>query len=191
MRLAFAVAYSWKKNGIDANVQQMDGATFWDSESTGAFEVGSYWPACGLLPDSTANFQGWHKQYIVDNGKQAPGNRNRWANDKVSSLIDELAGMQSSDPKVIANITEINKKFVKGMPFIPMFGTSKFVPVDTVSKHLRILLKDRGGGGGGRSLSIYWNYHGIFHTEINAFKSRRSFYRALDSQVSFFGTGRN
>jgi peptide/nickel transport system substrate-binding protein len=131
MRLAFAVADSWKKNGIDTNVQQMDGATFWDSESTGAYEVGSYWPACGLLPDSTANFQGWHKQYIVANGKQAPGNRNRWSNDKVSSLIDELAGMQSTDAKVITNITEINKEFVKGMPFIPMFGTSKFVPVDT------------------------------------------------------------
>lgn len=131
MRLAFAVADSWKKNGIDVNVQQMDSATFWDSESTGSFEVGSYWPACGLLPDTTANMQGWHKQYIVPIGQQAPGNRSRWANDNVSNLLDELAGMPSEDPKVVENITEINKEFVKGMPFIPMFGTSKFVPVDT------------------------------------------------------------
>ncbi|MFC5452912.1 ABC transporter substrate-binding protein [Paenibacillus aestuarii] len=131
MRLAFAVADSWRKNGVDVNVQQMDAATFWDSESTGNFEVGSYWPACGLLPDTTSNLQGWHKQYIVPNGKQAPGNRNRWANDKVSSLIDELNGLKSDDPKVIADITDIHKEFVKGMPFIPMFGTSKFVPVDT------------------------------------------------------------
>jgi len=131
MRLAFAVADSWRKNGIDVNVQQMDAATFWDSESTGNFEVGSYWPACGLLPDTTSNLQGWHKQYIVPNGQQAPGNRNRWANDKVSSLIDELNGLKSNDPKVVADITEIHKEFVKGMPFIPMFGTSKFVPVDT------------------------------------------------------------
>ncbi|WP_197081223.1 ABC transporter substrate-binding protein [Gordoniibacillus kamchatkensis] len=131
MRLAFAVADSWRKNGIDVNVQQMDAATFWDAESTGNFEVGSYWPACGLLPDSTSNFQGWHKKYIVPVGQQAPGNRNRWASDRVSSLIDELNGLKSDDPKVIQNITEINKEFVKGMPFIPMFGTSKFVPVDT------------------------------------------------------------
>jgi peptide/nickel transport system substrate-binding protein len=131
MRLAFAVADSWRKNGIDVNVQQMDAATFWDSESTGNFEVGSYWPACGLLPDSTANLQGWNKKYIVPNGQQAPGNRNRWSNDRVSQVIEELNGLKSSDPKVIPNITEISKEIVKGMPFIPMFGTSKFVPVDT------------------------------------------------------------
>lgn len=131
MRLAFAVADVWKKFGIDANVQQMDAATFWDSESTGRFEAGSYWPACGLIPDATSNFQGWHKQYVVETGTQAPGNRNRWANDTVSALIDELSGMEGSDPAVIEKITEINKEFVKGLPFIPMFGTSKFVPVDT------------------------------------------------------------
>ncbi|WP_274362900.1 ABC transporter substrate-binding protein [Paenibacillus thermotolerans] len=131
MRLAFAVADSWRKNGVDVNVQQMDGATFWDSESTGSFEVGSYWPACGLIPDTTANMQGWHKQYIVPIGEQAPGNRNRWANDQVSALLDELNGMKGDDPAVIEKITEINKEFVKGIPFLPMFGTSKFVPVDT------------------------------------------------------------
>lgn len=131
MRLAFAVADSWKKFGIDANVQQMDSATFWDAESTGAFEAGSYWPACGLIPDATANMLGWHKRYIVPNGKQAPGNRCRWANDRVSQLLDELSGLPSSDPAVVEKITEINKEFVKGLPFIPMFGTSKFVPVDT------------------------------------------------------------
>ncbi|NOU92512.1 ABC transporter substrate-binding protein [Paenibacillus sp. LMG 31456] len=131
MRLAFAVADTWRKFGIDVNVQQMDSATFGTSESTGAFEVGSYWPSCGLLPDTTVQMQSWHKQYVVENGKQSPGNRNRWANDRVSQLLDDLQGMKSSDPAVIKNITEINKEFVKELPFIPMFGTSKFVPVDT------------------------------------------------------------
>lgn len=131
MRLAFAVADSWRKFGIDVNVQQMDHATFWNNESTGEFDAGSYWPACGLLPDTTVNMLGWHKQYIVPTGEQAPGNRNRWKNDRVSQLLDELTGMPSSDPAVVEKITEINKEFVKGLPFIPMFGTSKFVPVDT------------------------------------------------------------
>lgn len=131
MRLAFAVADSWRKAGVDANVQQMESAAFWNAESTGEFEVGSYWPACGLLPDTTANMSGWHEQYVVPIGELAPGNANRWANDRVSSLLDELNGLESSDPKVVADITEINKEFVKGIPFLPMFGTSKFVPVDT------------------------------------------------------------
>jgi peptide/nickel transport system substrate-binding protein len=131
MRLAFAVADSWKKFGIDAVVQQMDSATFGTSNSTGEFEVGSYWPACGLLPDTTVIMSGWHKQFVVENGKPAPGNTSRWSNDRVSELLDELGGMQSNDPRVIENITEINKEFVRELPFIPMFGTSKFVPVDT------------------------------------------------------------
>src|SRR5690606_37856079 len=100
MRLAFAVADSWRKNGVEVNVQQMDSATFWDSESTGGFEVGSYWPSCGLLPDTTSELQNWHKDYVVPNGEQAPGNRSRWANDRVSELLDELNGMNSDDPKV-------------------------------------------------------------------------------------------
>lgn len=131
MRLAFAVADSWRKNGIDVTVQQMDQATFWDAESTGNFSVGSYWPSCGLLPDVTANMSGWHKQYVVPTGERAPGNANRWANDNVSKLLDELNKLPGDDPKVVEKITEINKEFVKGLPFLAMFGTSKFVPVDT------------------------------------------------------------
>ena len=131
MRLAFAVADSWRKFGIEAEVKQMDQASFWNAESTGTFEVGSYWPSCGLLPDTTANMQGWHKRYVVPVGQLAPGNACRWTNDRVSQLLDELANLPSSDPQVVSKITEINQEFVKGIPFLPMFGTSKFVPVNT------------------------------------------------------------
>jgi peptide/nickel transport system substrate-binding protein len=131
MRLAFAVADSWRKFGIEAEVKQMDQASFWNAESTGTFEVGSYWPACGLLPDTTTNMLQWHKQYIVPVGQLAPGNADRWANDRVSQLLDELAALPPEDPQVVRKITEINQEFVKGIPFLPMFGTSKFVPVNT------------------------------------------------------------
>ena len=129
MRLAFSVADSWRKFGIDAQVKQLDSTTFWDAESTGNFEVGSFWPACGLLPDTTTNMAGWHKQFIVPVGERSSGNRARWSNDRVSTLLDELAGMLSTDPLVVDKITEINQEFVQEIPFLPMFGTSKFVPV--------------------------------------------------------------
>lgn len=131
MRLAFAVADSWRKFGIDVNVQQMDSATFWDTEATGNFDVGSYWPNCGLLPDLATELLDWHKQYVVPTGKQASGNRTRYKNDHVSKLVEELNALNSDDPSVIDKTMEITKIFVEEMPNIPMFGTSKFVPVDT------------------------------------------------------------
>lgn len=131
MRLAFAVADSWRKNGVDVTVQQMDHATFWDAEATGSFMVGSYWPSCGLLPDTTAQMSGWHEKYVVPTGDRASSNANRWANAEVSKLLDELDSIPGDNPQVIEKITEINKQFVKELPFLAMFGTSKFVPVDT------------------------------------------------------------
>ncbi|QHQ61026.1 ABC transporter substrate-binding protein [Anaerocolumna sedimenticola] len=134
MRLAFAVADSWNKFGIKVTVVQQDAATFWNNEATGNFEAGSYWPACGIMPDSSVNMEHWNSKYIVPTGEQAPGNRYRWGgetNDKVTEKLNELMQLPSDDPKVIDGVTEICKLFVEELPFIPMFGTSKFVPVTT------------------------------------------------------------
>lgn len=131
MRLAFAVADAWRKFGIDTEVKQMDAATFWNAEATGDFEVGSYWPACGLLPDTSVRMNQWHKKFIAPVGEIASANYSRWSNDRVSELLDELAALPSDDPQVIEKITEINQIFVAEIPFLPMFGTSKFVPVNS------------------------------------------------------------
>ena len=132
MRLAFAVADAWNRFGVTTHVVQNDAATFWNNEATGNFEAGSYWPSCGMLPDSSANMQHWHARHIVPVGEQAPGNRARWGgpvNDAVSERLDLLATLHQEDPRVVEEITEIMKLFVEELPFIPMFGTSKFVPV--------------------------------------------------------------
>jgi len=134
MRLAFAVADSWNKFGVKTTVVQQDAATFWNNEATGNFSAGSYWPACGILPDSSVNMEHWNSKYIVPTGEQAPGNRYRWGgagNNKVTAKLNELMQLPSDDPKVIEDVTEICKTFVAEQPFIPMFGTSKFVPVTT------------------------------------------------------------
>lgn len=134
MRLAFAVQDSWKKFGIQATVVQQDAATFWNNEATGNFDVGSYWPACGIIPDTSINMDHWKNDYIVPNGEQAPGNRYRWGSDvnkDVTARLNELSELPSDDPKIVEGVTEILKLFVEEQPFMPMFGTSKFVPVTT------------------------------------------------------------
>lgn len=134
MRLAFAVADSWNKFGVKTNVVQQDAATFWNNEATGNFDAGSYWPCCGIMPDTSVNMEQWRNKYIVPTGEQAPGNRYRWGgkgNDRATEILDELMQLPSDDPKIVEGVTEVCKIFVEEQPFIAMFGTSKFVPVTT------------------------------------------------------------
>ena len=131
-RLAFAVADAWRAFGIDANVQQMEAGTFWSSWSNGTFQAGSYWPGCGVAPDVWDNMNGaWHMKYIVPIGEPAPGNAVRHKSEELSALLDEISKLTSEDPKTVELMREFMKQWVKEMPWLPMFGTSKFVPVDT------------------------------------------------------------
>jgi len=131
-RLAFAVADSWRKFGIKANVQQMEAGSFWNASTTGNFVAGSYWPGCGVMPDVYFNMDtAWNAKYVVPVGQPAPGNTSRYKNDTISKQLDALAQLTSTDPKIVDQTKEFMKTWVADMPWLPMFGTSKFVPVDT------------------------------------------------------------
>lgn len=129
-RLAFAVADSWTKFGIDASASPMTGGTFWTAQSTGDFEAGSYWPGCAIGPDIYPNLSGWHQKYIVPTGEPAPGNANRHASDKLAAIFDELEKITSDDPKNVELSKDLLMQMALEMHWIPMFGTSKFVPVN-------------------------------------------------------------
>ncbi len=132
-RLGFAVADSWKKFGIDVVAQALEGGPFWDSFSKGTMDAGSYWPGCGFSTDDYTDLNGFAARNFVPTGKQGTSQQAqiRYQNPKVSALIDQMAPLQSTDPKVVDITKDIVKIFVQDMPWIPMFGTSKFVPVDT------------------------------------------------------------
>jgi peptide/nickel transport system substrate-binding protein len=131
-RLAFAVADSWRQFGIDASVQQMESGTFWDAWTNGTFNAGSYWPGCGVIPDVFDSMNGaWNSKFVVPVGQPAPGNQNRHVSETLTSYLDEIEGLTSDDPQTVAETTEFMKAWVEEMPWLPMFGTSKFVPVDT------------------------------------------------------------
>jgi peptide/nickel transport system substrate-binding protein len=129
-RLAFAVADSWSKFGIDASVNTMTAATFWNAQSTGEFEAGSYWPGCAIGPDIYPNLNFWHQRYIVPTGELAPGNQNRHSSDEIASLLDQLEKLTSDDPQNVEISEQLLMQMAQEMHWIPMFGTSKFVPVN-------------------------------------------------------------
>ncbi|MCB0185372.1 MAG: hypothetical protein KDE31_13965 [Caldilineaceae bacterium] len=129
-RLAFAVADSWSKFGIDAAANTMTAGAFWNAQSTGEFEAGSYWPGCAIGPDIFPNIRGWHQKYIVPTGELAPSNANRHASDKIAALLDQLEVITSDDPQNVELSKDLLMQMAEEMHWIPMFGTSKFVPVD-------------------------------------------------------------
>ena len=130
-RLAYAVADQWRNFGIEVNVQAVESGQFWTIWPTGNYDVGSYWPGCGQIPDIWSFVNGFNKKYVVPTGEAPASNQIRWSNDKVSRIGEEMEGLLPSDPKTIELGREALKVFVEEMPYIPMFGTSKFVPVDT------------------------------------------------------------
>ncbi|HEX2890709.1 hypothetical protein [Vineibacter terrae] len=131
-RLAFAVANEWKKFGIDVNVQQQQGGVFATEYATGNFQAGSYWNQnCAIGPDIWVRLEWWHERYVSPNGQPASFNRERYKNPEVSRIIEQMARLPVTDPKNVEQGTALLQELVKGMPVIPMFGTSKFVPVNT------------------------------------------------------------
>ncbi len=131
-RLAFAVANEWKKFGIDVNVQQQQGGVFATEYATGNFHTGSYWSQnCAIGPDLWVRMEWWHERYVSPNGQPASFNRERYRSAEVSRIIDQMARLPVTDPKNVEQGTALLQELVKGMPVIPMFGTSKFVPVNT------------------------------------------------------------
>ena len=129
-RVAFAAADMWREFGIDVFVRQVEAGEFWSAGSLGSFEAGAYWPASAIGPDMYETTRRWHKQYIVENGIAAPGNNERFSSDKISSILDELSKVTADDPENIELTFDLLKAFVEEMPWIQMFGTSKFVPVN-------------------------------------------------------------
>ncbi len=129
-RLAFAVANEWRKFGIDVSVQQMQGGAFVSSNSTGTFSVGSYWPSCAIGPNIFPRMEYWHARNIRPSGTPSAVNRERYDNPALSAVLDKLSLITSDDPKNVEYGRELMQEFVKGMPFIHMVGTSKFVPVN-------------------------------------------------------------
>lgn len=131
-RLAFAVADTWRNFGIDASVQQMESGSFWDASSNGTFDAGSYWPGCGVIPDVFDAMNGaWNSKFVVPIGQPAPGNSSRHTSEVLTDYLNQIEPLPSDDPQTIELTTEFMKAWVAEMPWLPMFGTSKFVPVDT------------------------------------------------------------
>lgn len=131
-RLAFAVANEWRAFGVDVNVQQMQGGPFFLAYATGNFDAGSYWgSSCAIGPDLFVRMENWHSRYVRPTGTASSFNRERFSNPTVDKLIDQMSAAPATDPSLVPTGTALLKEMAQQLPVIEMFGTSKFVPVNT------------------------------------------------------------
>jgi len=129
-RIVYPIVEYWQEFGIDCVVQTMDNTTFWSVRSSGDYEAGSYWPACGTTEDFYAQVNTWNNDYIVPVGTPCSGNCARYDSTAISDLLDEISAMGTDDEGLHETYIELLQQFVVEMPWIPMFGTSKIIPVD-------------------------------------------------------------
>lgn len=131
IRTAFSAGEAWRKFGIDVNVIQEETAVFSTSQTTGDYEAIGAWPCCGCIPDISTNIETWRETYYVPNGEVANANYGRWKNAEATKIMEELLSMPRTDPTMEAKTTELLKIFATELPYMPMYGSTFFTPVDT------------------------------------------------------------
>lgn len=129
-RLAYACADQWRAFGFDVTVQAADSSVFNTLGNMGEFTAGAYWPSCGVQLDFYGNLAGWHKKLVSPIGQTSAGGPAHLASDKISDILDEMSKLPSDDPKIEEVAHNLMKAFVEEAGWLPMFGTTKLVPVN-------------------------------------------------------------
>ncbi len=130
-RSAETAVDQWKKFGLDVELRKMISAEFSNSESTGEFEVGGYWPSCGIIRNIYKQFSGWDNRLIKPIGELSTGgNGERWDNQVVTDLLIELSSLTSETDRSYEIGQEILQEFVREMPFIGFHSGVKYVPTN-------------------------------------------------------------
>jgi peptide/nickel transport system substrate-binding protein len=129
-KLAYSVADSWRKFGIDAGARGVDTATWHADQYNGLFDVGNFWPDVPTMVDLTPDFQKWDSRYYKPNGQYSL-NIARFKDPYIDQRLEEAEQLPSDDPKIVSLFTEILKEFVKQQPMDNMVGSTKLVPVNT------------------------------------------------------------
>jgi peptide/nickel transport system substrate-binding protein len=132
-RLSYAVAESWSNFGIDAVVNGMDTGSWSSAILTGSYEVANHWNgACASITDIfTGGMMNWHSSFLRPLGVPGGLNPSRINSAEVDAALDALKVVSPNHPQLVELSTNFLEEMVTEMVWIPMVGTSKFVPVTT------------------------------------------------------------
>ncbi|MDY6895027.1 MAG: ABC transporter substrate-binding protein, partial [Thermotogota bacterium] len=130
-RPAFVVADQWRKFGIQVNVETLEAGPLYTRIPLGDYEVLSF--CCGILassgiPDIWTFINGFKSDFYTPLGTAVTTpNDYRWkVPDRVDQIIDEMAALPPTDPKIVELGKEFYKIAVEEMPLIPTVINKKF-----------------------------------------------------------------
>jgi peptide/nickel transport system substrate-binding protein len=130
-RLAYAVADSWSKFGIDATVNPMTANSFWTERSRPASSrPAPTGPAAPSAPTSTRTCAAGTRSIVTPTGEPAPGNRQPPRQRRDRRDHGRAGKGDFGRPANVELSSDLLMQMAQEMHWIPMFGTSKFVPVN-------------------------------------------------------------
>ena len=133
VRSVEAAVDQWKKFGLDCEIVSLISTSFSDAESQGTFDVGGYWPSCGIVDDHYDKWTGWDADLLTPVGEIAKGNGERWNNAEFTEILHKLRPLSpANDAEEIHELcTEALKIFVNDLPFVGFHSGTKFVPTNS------------------------------------------------------------
>ena len=123
-RVALATARSWRKFGVDVDVNLMQSAAFGNHYHSGQFTVASqWWPlSCAVISDLYSNLGEFHKDYVAAPGSPSPNNPERFSTPEISALIDQLRKLPSDDPSIVPTWTKVLQDVTEQTAIINIVG---------------------------------------------------------------------
>lgn len=131
-RGGLAAVDQWVKFGLDVTAQRTIQSEFTNKEATGDFEVGAYWPCCGITRDLYNRIRGWDADLIQPLGELATGgNGERWENQEATDIIHELAKLDPLSDESYELCMDFLKVCIDEIPMITFHSGTKFVPTNS------------------------------------------------------------
>ncbi|MEM1546913.1 MAG: ABC transporter substrate-binding protein [Candidatus Methanomethylicia archaeon] len=125
------LAEQWRKFGIDVQLEILETPLYTRRMQLGDFDVCGTAGLCAYMPDTWRLWEGaLNKLYYKPLGEVAVGLYHRWVNDRVSSLLDEVALLPLNDPEAIKRIAEIAKIVYANAVYLPVFLTTRAIMYD-------------------------------------------------------------
>ena len=133
VRSAESAVDQWKKFGLNCEIVSLISTSFSDAESQGTFDLGGYWPMCGIVDDHYLNWTGWDADLLTPVGQIAAGNGERWNNAEFTELLHSLKPLNpDKDAEQIHQIcTEMLKICVNELPVISFHSGTKIIPTNS------------------------------------------------------------
>ena len=129
-RYAEVATEQLQKAGIRATSRKLAIGTWGDNIAMGRFEAAADWSGCGSVTEPWTSMGSFTSDRVVPVGKRASSNSQRWANDKFTSLVNQMAVLPVDDEQLEPLFVQAATEWLIDLPFIPLTYARKLYAFD-------------------------------------------------------------